>query len=36
MNIDELIFNGFFIPLNELWHGKIAVLGQIFADQVIN
>ena len=36
MNIDELIFNVFFNQLKELWHGNIAVLGQIFADQLIN
>ena len=32
---NELIFNGFFNQLKELWHGNIAVLGQIFADQLI-
>ena len=36
MNINELIFNEFFNQLKELWHGKIAVLGQIFAAQLIN
>ena len=36
MNISELIFNEFFNQLKELWQGKIAVLAQIFADQVIN
>ena len=35
LNINELIFNGFFNWLKELWHGNIAVLGQIFADQLI-
>ena len=28
-------FNGFFNWLKELWHENIAVLGQIFADQLI-
>ena len=35
MSINELIFNGFFNQLKELWQGNIAVLGQIFADQLI-
>ena len=35
MNINELILNGFLNPFKELWHGNIAVLGQIFADQLI-
>ena len=36
MNINELINNGFFNQLKQLWHENIAVLGQIFADQLIN
>ena len=35
MNINELIFNVFFDQLKEPWHGNIAVLGEIFADQLI-
>ena len=34
MNINELIFSGFFNQLKELLHGNIAVLGQIFADLI--